>query len=123
MMSMIVQDVHISTYMMFAKGADAKIYSLMKSKALDFGQKRSAAAAEYHMTEWAEDGLRTMAFAWKTLSYNYATDWLARYKVVDSDVTEREKRANGETNKIDEMMNEIETDFLIQVGEQRNLYP
>eukprot|EP01138_Halocafeteria_seosinensis_P012649 gb/GECG01012925.1/.p1 GENE.gb/GECG01012925.1/~~gb/GECG01012925.1/.p1 ORF type:complete len:1879 (+),score=252.19 gb/GECG01012925.1/:1-5637(+) len=114
MMSTIVLDEISNSYMMFAKGADSKIYSLMSRSLHTVEEQRAAAAAEYHMTEWAEDGLRTMAFAWKPLDSRYAIDWFSRYRVVDSDVNEREKKAKKEANQIDKLISEIERDFIVQ---------
>ena len=116
MMSVLVKEEETGSWFLLAKGADSKIASLVDPKALaqSSHMQRVVAGTSMHTAEWAEDGLRTMAFAWRPLSASWAEQWLERYNDANADVQQREARAAGEPNDIDDLMEELESSLTLQ---------
>ncbi len=65
--------------------------------------------------DWAEDGLRTLVFAYKPLPEPELQDFLGRYNAVLSDLVERQKKEAKKPNKIDDIMSEMESGLVLQV--------
>lgn len=62
------------------------------------------------MQEFAGEGLRTLALAFKDLDEDYFTQWQQRHHAASTELEDRE-------SKLDELYEEIEKDLL--VGEDR----
>ncbi len=115
MMSVLVQEVETNEWFLLAKGADSKMSSLLDTRERWTKQaQRIVAGSSEHTYTWAEDGLRTLAFAWRPLSREYAEDWLARYDAANSSVEQRGLKGKGQENDIDKLMAELETDLIMQ---------
>lgn len=115
MMSVLVQEVETNEWFLLAKGADSKMSSLLDTRERWTKQaQRVVAGSSEHTYTWAEDGLRTLAFAWRPLSRDYAEDWLARFDAANASVEQRGLKGKGQENDIDKLMAELETDLIMQ---------
>jgi magnesium-transporting ATPase (P-type) len=126
MMSLIVENMQPTAgeprYLLFSKGADSTIMSKLDRSSVSDTLSSSAWEARETMIErtdgilrdWAEDGLRTLVFAYKPLSDNELQAFLAKYNDVLSDLMERQKKEAKKPNKIDDVMAEMESGLLLQ---------
>lgn len=64
------------------------------------------------LQEFAGDGLRTLALAYKDLDEEYFKEWKKRHNEVSTEIEDRE-------GKLDQLYEEIEKDLL--VGEKKKL--
>lgn len=62
--------------------------------------------AHVHVQEFAGDGLRTLALAFKDLDEDYFTQWKQRHHKASTELEDRER-------KLDELYEEIEKDLLV----------
>lgn len=60
-----------------------------------------------HVQEFAGDGLRTLALAFKDLDEDYFTQWKQRHHKASTELEDRER-------KLDELYEEIEKDLLVR---------
>lgn len=75
-----------------------------------------------HMEEFADDGLRTLAIAYKTLREEEYQTWSLKYHEALGSLEELEKRQRLEDNEIDRVMDKIEQVSISRgasVGRQR----
>ncbi|RHY98659.1 hypothetical protein DYB35_011031, partial [Aphanomyces astaci] len=94
--------------MLYTKGADMMIYARLhpSSKALE-------AITSQHMEQYADDGLRTLALAVKSLDESWFATWSAKYRAASGSIDELDKRKHGQPNAIDTLMEEMESDLTL----------
>uniref|UniRef100_A0A3Q0S9R4 Phospholipid-transporting ATPase n=1 Tax=Amphilophus citrinellus TaxID=61819 RepID=A0A3Q0S9R4_AMPCI len=86
---------------LYCKGADTIIYERLHqscSKLMDVTTE--------HLNEFAGDGLRTLALAYKDLDEEYFNQWIQRHHEANTALEDRE-------GKLDELYEEIEKDLLL----------
>lgn len=88
---------------MIIKGADSAIFPLLAS-----GQDDIRRATERHLEDHANDGLRTLLLAQKSLDEATYTDWARRYRAALTDLAELEKKEKELPNLIEKTMGELE---------------
>lgn len=92
---------------LYTKGADTVVYERLRDK-------RSAAADRTleHMETFANDGLRTLVIACRSLDIDWYSEWSAKFREANTNLDELEKRKKGDSNNaIDCLMEEIENDL------------
>lgn len=88
-------------YFLFSKGADNKLFSKLDLSTEGWAPEALAArervisSTEQQLREWAEDGLRTLVFAFKPLTPQTVDDFLDRYNQVLGDLHERHLYVGG----------------------------
>lgn len=108
MMSVIVEDLAPTDpsrrFMLFAKGSDARIFNLSATKTDPNGSATGVSAdvlaqqralievTKAQLIEMAEDGLRTLCFAWRPVPESELTPWLARYSAACADLKEKKAK-------------------------------
>jgi phospholipid-transporting ATPase len=109
-MSVIVRDPRTGVVKLMCKGADSEVF-----KRLSKAQQGTSLATTTNdqITSFANDGLRTLTVAWKEIDANTYKQWSAQYKAASSNLVEMEKRKNKEDNRIDDLMDEIESDLTL----------
>ncbi|CAK4078673.1 unnamed protein product [Aphanomyces euteiches] len=106
-MSCVVQDPD-GNYILLTKGADNVITPLLSASLND----QSIVAATFEQLQaFADDGLRTLTIAKKTIAADYYLEWSKRYKAACASLEQIDKRKNGQPNDIDACMVEIEQDL------------
>lgn len=127
-------------YLLLSKGADVKIMSKLRASALAAGDRspmpgggqrsgaegrgepsdaelkeaESTAATQQAMQDWAADGLRTLAFAYKPLGTRQLKRWLNKYTSALGDLSARKAQdAHEPGNVIDALQDEMESDMLL----------
>ena len=104
-MSVIVNDPqHADHVLLLCKGADSVIEPRLKAS--DEWEKTSSLLVEY-----ADEGLRTLCIAQKTLSRSYYENWAEKYAQAGLNIEELEKKKTGQANLIDTLMDEVESDL------------
>lgn len=94
------------------KGADTVVWQrLNKNAAPDEVARRAQTLT--HMEIFAKDGLRTLAIAFRPIDPYYYQKWSSGFTAAMSNLTEVEKRNHGEPNRIDDLMNEMESDLVL----------
>ncbi|CAH0478820.1 unnamed protein product [Peronospora belbahrii] len=106
-MSVVVQYPN-GEYWVLTKGADNVIYPLLSKSKSD---PEILKDTMHHLETFGDDGLRTLTIAQRCVSEKEYLDWRARFKEANSSLEEIDKRKNGQPNKIDELMTEIERDL------------
>lgn len=106
-------------YVLFCKGADSKIYSLLRpteSMGRRDGEEeaRVRRKTREQFSEWGNTGLRVLCFAWKRMSEDDAKGWLQEYNKAMSNMAERQLQDQGKENQIDKLCEEMESDLLLQ---------
>uniref|UniRef100_A0A3Q3M8J2 Phospholipid-transporting ATPase n=1 Tax=Labrus bergylta TaxID=56723 RepID=A0A3Q3M8J2_9LABR len=86
---------------LYCKGADTIIY-----ERLDQSCSKLMEVTTEHLNEFAGDGLRTLALAYKDLDEEYFNQWKQRHHEVSTALDGREE-------KLDELYEEIEKDLLL----------
>ena len=64
--------------------------------------------------DWAEDGLRTLVFAFKPLTKDQVDVFLDEFNAVQADLVERQKKEAKKPNRIDDVMAAMESNLLLQ---------
>ena len=93
---------------MIIKGADSAIFPLLAT-----GQDDILRATERHLEDHANDGLRTLLLAQKSLDEATYTDWARRYRAALTDLAELEKKEKELPNLIEKTMGELEHGLLL----------
>uniref|UniRef100_M4BMT5 Phospholipid-transporting ATPase n=1 Tax=Hyaloperonospora arabidopsidis (strain Emoy2) TaxID=559515 RepID=M4BMT5_HYAAE len=91
--------------LLYTKGADMMIYQRLRS---DPAMLKLKNITRDHMEKYADDGLRTLALAVKTLDEHWFQQWKTRFDDAQGNVAELDRRKDGEQNAIDDLMEEIE---------------
>ncbi|OQR99768.1 phospholipid-transporting ATPase [Achlya hypogyna] len=104
-MSTVVRDPS-GALLLFTKGADVVIYARLKDPTGSIQTETSS-----HINVFAEEGLRTLTIAMKTLDEAYYKSWRTRYHAALNDLNEIDKRKKEAPNAIDTCMEELETDL------------
>ncbi|GLD94849.1 hypothetical protein PINS_up003474 [Pythium insidiosum] len=97
-------------YWILTKGADNMIYPLLSKTKNHQDLLRDTME---HLETFGDDGLRTLTIARRRLDPTEYMNWSARFKEANASLEEIEKRKNGQPNKIDDLMCEIEQDLLL----------
>jgi len=96
MMSVIVEDMQPTDpserFLLFAKGSDTRMFKLnvtetgvgVDSKEVVDAQTALIAATKVQLVEMAEDGLRTLCFAYRVIPADVLEPWLDRYEAVSA---------------------------------------
>ncbi|ETV92053.1 hypothetical protein, variant [Aphanomyces invadans] len=108
-MSCVVQDPS-GNYILLTKGADNVITPLLSSTLND---SDVVATTFEQLQSFADDGLRTLTIAKKTIPTAYYHQWTKRYKAACASLDQIEKRKNGQANDIDACMVELEQDLVL----------
>ncbi|KAF0684191.1 Aste57867_23814 [Aphanomyces stellatus] len=108
-MSCVVQDPD-GNYMLLTKGADNVITPLL-SKTLN--DPDIVADTFEQLQVFADDGLRTLTIAKKTIDTDVYMKWAKRYKAACASLEQIEYRKNGKPNDIDACMVELEQDLVL----------
>jgi phospholipid-translocating ATPase len=138
MMSVIVQD-EAGNKFLFSKGADSKIFSKLSATHPSNAAVRSATATVclacvvfavsrslllvavlfcgQFLSEWGDDGLRTLVFAYKPLRNDEYQRWSGVFNAALRNDTEKVKYDRGVLpNAVDTAMTAIETDLILQAS-------
>jgi len=107
-MSVVVREPKSGRIRMIIKGADSAIFPLLAT-----GQDDILRATERHLEDHANDGLRTLLLAQKSLDEATYTDWARRYRAALTDLAELEKKEKELPNLIEKTMGELEHGLLL----------
>ena len=102
-MSIIVSDPATGEVRLLSKGADNIMMQLLDKQAPELRAK-----TDKDMEAHANDGLRTLVVAHKTLDRSAYSSWSARYQASLTQISELEKKEREEPNLIDSLMGEME---------------
>ncbi|KDO30720.1 hypothetical protein SPRG_04622 [Saprolegnia parasitica CBS 223.65] len=108
-MSCVVKDPR-GEYLLLTKGADNVIAPLLSSSLND---PDMIAATFSQLEAFADDGLRTLTIAKKTISREEYMQWSQRYRAACASLDEIEKRKRGDANDIDRLMTAIEQNLVL----------
>ncbi|OQS02099.1 phospholipid-transporting ATPase [Thraustotheca clavata] len=108
-MSCVVRDPS-GEYMLLTKGADNVIQPLLSESLNDHDM---VMATFSQLESFADDGLRTLTIARKTISKEEYMKWSTLYRAACASLSEIEKRKRGEPNEIDRLMEDIEKDLVL----------
>ncbi|KAH9137061.1 hypothetical protein AeRB84_018017 [Aphanomyces euteiches] len=108
-MSCVVQDPD-GNYVLLTKGADNVITPLLSNSLND---PSIVSTTFEQLQSFADDGLRTLTIAKKTIPTQYYLEWSKRYKVACASLEQIDKRKHGQTNDIDACMVELEQDLVL----------
>uniref|UniRef100_A0A8C5CE30 Phospholipid-transporting ATPase n=1 Tax=Gadus morhua TaxID=8049 RepID=A0A8C5CE30_GADMO len=86
---------------LFCKGADTIVYERLHPSCLKLKDTTTS-----HLNEYAGDGLRTLALAYKDLDDDYMEDWRRRHH-------EANIAMDGKEERLDELYEEIEKDLML----------
>ncbi|TKS84252.1 Phospholipid-transporting ATPase ID [Collichthys lucidus] len=86
---------------LFCKGADTIIFERLHPSC-----KKLVEVTNKHLSEYAGEGLRTLALAYKDLDESFMDEWKQRHHEASTALVEREE-------KLDELYEEIEKDLLL----------
>jgi magnesium-transporting ATPase (P-type) len=92
------------------KGADTVMFPLLRQQRTA-AEDRVIRASNEHLQQYAEEGLRTLVVAQRTIEEDVFERWHARFKKAVTDLDEIERQKQGEPNLIDELAAELETDL------------
>lgn len=106
-MSVVIRDPRTNRLRLLCKGADNEVFARLDES--NPANKKVIAKTNKDLINFAEDGLRTLVVASRALSDSEFSDWHAKYNAAQSDLGEMEKRKNGQDNKIDSLMNQLES--------------
>lgn len=67
-----------------------------------------------HTREWAEDGLRTLIFAFKPVADSFVESWVNNFRTAITDLDEKRKQEKNEPNRIDNLQQEMEKNLILQ---------
>lgn len=95
---------------LYTKGADMMVYPRLKAD-VDTAAKHVQEKTKEYMELYADEGLRTLAIACKPLAEAAYKKWKRQYDDAISDISEMERRKEGKSNAIDNLMEEIECDL------------
>ncbi len=104
---------------LYCKGADSVIFPRL-SDGHNGGPPVTEADREVRrrtlkcLSEWGNDGLRTLCFACKELSQQECSVWSELYASACSDIEEIRKRKAKQPNRIESLMEEMETGLQLQ---------
>jgi len=101
-MSLIVQDMQTGQIRLLAKGADNVMWDRIA------GQKKLKAITAAQMVSFSEDGLRTLAIAWKELTPEEHKAFAANFKKAISDLVQVDLKKAGKPNQIDTLIDTME---------------
>lgn len=105
-MSVIVKDPE-GALLLLTKGAD----SVMKTRLSKQCMENDWEQADKFMEEYADEGLRTLCIGSKVLHDSDYETWDKKFGDASGDLAQIELRKNGESNSIDDLMNEMEVDL------------
>lgn len=124
MMSLIIEDMQPTgehpAFFLFSKGADSTLMSKLAPPSVHGTAERARARAEVvrltdsQLRDWAEDGLRTLVFAYKPLTRAEVDAFLEEFNRAQADLVERQKKEAKKPNRIDDVMAEMESNLLLQ---------
>lgn len=127
MMSVVIEDQDATSrgddahaFILFSKGADSKILAKLDTSNEGLSEAEVAARDEIvsvtveGMAEMARDGLRTLCFGYRYLDPSLVDEWLDDFAGAMSDLSEKTKKASGQPNRIDELMDRLEGKLLLQ---------
>ncbi|OQR82887.1 P-type ATPase (P-ATPase) Superfamily [Achlya hypogyna] len=97
-------------YMLLTKGADNVITPLLSQRLND---PDMVAATFAQLESFADDGLRTLTIAKKSITREEYMQWSTRYRAACASLEEIEKRKRGEPNEIDRLMTAIEQELVL----------
>lgn len=106
-MSVIIRDSD-GLLKIITKGADAIMEHRLKS-----GQDALVKATNKHMRDYSIEGLRCLLVGSCVLEQQEYHSWTNAYQRASTDIRELEKRKKGENNKIDELEDFIEQNYLL----------
>lgn len=107
-------------YMLLSKGADSAILARLDDDIEGLSEDqveqrtRVVERTSRNMSEWAQDGLRTLCFGFRWLSSEELDPWLERYNAALSDIDEKRKKDAHQANAIDECIEEMEWGLQLQ---------
>ncbi|KAG2530568.1 hypothetical protein BBO99_00001391 [Phytophthora kernoviae] len=101
------------TIELLCKGADNVIFERLdvNQEKLQRGMPSEKAADQ--LTQYAKIGMRTLCLAYKTIERADYEDWNTRYSQAHGSMEELVKRRHGQSNAIDPLMNEIESNLIL----------
>ena len=105
-MSCVVQEVGkggAGRIQLLSKGADSVMLPLVSSTERDMTRQ-----TERHLEDHANDGLRTLIVAQRTIDPKTFSEWQQRYRTATVDLAEIEKKEKELPNEIERLMGEIE---------------
>ncbi|KAF0684192.1 Aste57867_23815 [Aphanomyces stellatus] len=108
-MSCVVQEGN-GQYMVLTKGADNVIAPLLSKTEND---PKIVASTFEQLQVFADDGLRTLTIAKKTIDADVYRLWAKRYKAACASLEQIEHRKQGKPNDIDACMIELEQDLVL----------
>ena len=111
-MSVLVQHPD-NRYTLYCKGADDVITARLRSSQ-DEEEERTRRRTVQHIEEWGAVGLRTLLFAFKPLTGAAVRDWTEQYVEAINDSHERSAQRKGLPNRIDDLMQEMESGLILQ---------
>lgn len=96
----------------YTKGADVIIYGrLAKDENGETDVFKLQETTRKHIDGYAEDGLRTLTIAYREIDPDYYTEWAVRFHDAQNNLDEINRRKQDLPNKIDEYMDEIESNL------------
>lgn len=95
--------------LVLTKGADSMLFPRLKLSSTN--NERIRGDTEKHLESFARDGLRTLVICSKKLSLTEWESFHARYRTVSADLQQVEAKSRGESNMIDMLQDEMETDL------------
>ena len=97
---------------LYCKGADSAVLPRCNGGAL--GSDGMQRATQRTLSDWGDDGLRTLVFARRTIPRAEFGKWSTAYTAACSDIEQLRRRKAKVPNDIDALMDAIETDLCLQ---------
>ncbi|KAL0233704.1 hypothetical protein PCE1_002213 [Barthelona sp. PCE] len=88
-MSVLAEDLNTNSFYLFTKGADEVLFNLMQTNDIVKGQVSEA------VERFSEQGLRTLAFAWKPISQAEFSTFMANYQAASCAMSKRKEHIEG----------------------------
>ncbi len=100
-------------YTLYCKGADDVIFARLRRNC-GHAEEQVRNHTQDHIEQWGSIGLRTLVFAFKPLHAATVRDWTEQYVEAINDSHERAAQRQGQPNRIDTLMQEMESDLILQ---------
>jgi len=100
-------------YTLYCKGADDVIMARLRASQ-DTQEDEVRQRTQEHIERWGSVGLRTLQFAFKPLTAATVRDWTEQYVEAINDSHERTAQRGGQPNRIDDLMQEMESELILQ---------
>lgn len=98
---------------LYTKGADSALFPRLRTPTTVAESEKSVTTSKV-LADWGNDGLRTLVFAARKVSFEEYEEWNKDYSAALLDMEEVRRKRDKMSNRIDELQEIIERDLVLQ---------